>query len=144
MYNEFGRRPVGLKRQAKILSKGQTDAVLAYLTSTRYPERNRAICLTVASRACPVKPPVPRKANQDRREERVRSSRSVKLKPDRHRDRSRCAPRTSATGNHVPVLQMAFSGGNLGNIGASAVIAWGQSGHKKFRRGGVMSGSGSG
>jgi integrase len=36
---------VGLKRQAKILSKGQTEAVLAYLTSTRYPERNRAIFL---------------------------------------------------------------------------------------------------
>jgi integrase/recombinase XerD len=36
---------VGLKRQAKILSKGQTDAVLAYLTATRYPERNRAIFL---------------------------------------------------------------------------------------------------
>ena len=36
---------MGLKRQAKILSKGQTDAVLAYLTSTRYPERNRAIFL---------------------------------------------------------------------------------------------------
>ena len=32
-------------RQAKILSKGQTEAVLAYLTSTRYPERNRAIFL---------------------------------------------------------------------------------------------------
>ena len=36
---------MGLKRQAKILTKGQTDAVLAYLTSTRYPERNRAIFL---------------------------------------------------------------------------------------------------
>ena len=36
---------MGLKRQAKILSKGQTEAVLAYLTSTRYPERNRAIFL---------------------------------------------------------------------------------------------------
>ena len=36
---------LGLKRQAKILSKGQTEAVLAYLTSTRYPERNRAIFL---------------------------------------------------------------------------------------------------
>ena len=36
---------MGLKRQAKILTKGQTEAVLAYLTSTRYPERNRAIFL---------------------------------------------------------------------------------------------------
>ena len=36
---------MSLKRQAKILTKGQTDAVLAYLTSTRYPERNRAIFL---------------------------------------------------------------------------------------------------
>jgi integrase/recombinase XerD len=36
---------LGLKRQAKILSKGQSDAVLAFLTSTRYPERNRAIFL---------------------------------------------------------------------------------------------------
>jgi len=36
---------LGLKRQAKILTKGQTDAVLAYLTSTRYPERSRAIFL---------------------------------------------------------------------------------------------------
>src|SRR5271165_7086002 len=36
---------LGLKRQAKILSKGQTDAVLGYLAKTRYPERNRAIFL---------------------------------------------------------------------------------------------------
>jgi hypothetical protein len=36
---------VGLKRQAKILTKGQTKAVLAYLRSTRYPARNRAISL---------------------------------------------------------------------------------------------------
>ena len=36
---------MGLKRQAKILSKGQMDAVLGYLTRTRYPERNRAIFL---------------------------------------------------------------------------------------------------
>src|SRR6202795_4596552 len=35
----------GPKRQAKILTKGQTDAVLGYLTKTRYPERNRAIFL---------------------------------------------------------------------------------------------------
>ena len=39
---------MGLKRQAKILSKGQTDAVLAYLTATRHPERNRAIFLLSA------------------------------------------------------------------------------------------------
>jgi len=39
---------LGLKRQAKILTKAQTDAVLAYLTSTRYPERNRAIFLLSA------------------------------------------------------------------------------------------------
>ncbi len=36
---------MGLKRQAKILSKGQTDAVLSYLSSTRHAERNRAIFL---------------------------------------------------------------------------------------------------
>src|SRR5271165_3144914 len=36
---------LGLKRQAKILSKGQTEAVLGYLARTRYPERNRAIFL---------------------------------------------------------------------------------------------------
>ena len=36
---------MGLKRQAKILTKGQTKAVLTYLSSTRYPERNRAIFL---------------------------------------------------------------------------------------------------
>jgi integrase len=39
---------VGLKRQAKILSRGQTDAVLAYPSVTRYPERNRAIFLLSA------------------------------------------------------------------------------------------------
>jgi len=39
---------MGLKRQAKILSKGQTDAVLGYLAKTRYPERNRAIFLLSA------------------------------------------------------------------------------------------------
>ena len=36
---------MGLKRQAKILTKGQTDTVLLYLAKTRYPERNRAIFL---------------------------------------------------------------------------------------------------
>jgi integrase/recombinase XerD len=36
---------MGLKRQARILSKGQADAVLAYLTATRYPKRNRVIFL---------------------------------------------------------------------------------------------------
>src|SRR5271166_1141222 len=39
---------LGLKRQAKILSKGQTETVLLYLTKTRYPERNRAIFLLSA------------------------------------------------------------------------------------------------
>jgi hypothetical protein len=36
---------MGLKRQAKILTKAQTEAVQGYLTKTRYPERNRAIFL---------------------------------------------------------------------------------------------------
>jgi hypothetical protein len=42
---------LGLKRQAKILSKGQTEAVLAYLTATRYPERNRAIAAATGALA---------------------------------------------------------------------------------------------
>lgn len=36
---------MALSKQAKILSKPQADAVLGYLASTRYPERNRAIFL---------------------------------------------------------------------------------------------------
>jgi integrase len=36
---------VALSKQAKILTKAQTDAVLAYLTTTRYPLRNRVIFL---------------------------------------------------------------------------------------------------
>jgi integrase len=36
---------LGLKRQAKILTKGQSETVLIYLTKTRYAERNRAIFL---------------------------------------------------------------------------------------------------
>lgn len=36
---------MALTKQAKILSKAQTEAVYAYLASTRYPERNRAIFL---------------------------------------------------------------------------------------------------
>jgi len=39
---------LGLKRQAKILTKGQTEAVLHFLSATRYPERNRAIFLLSA------------------------------------------------------------------------------------------------
>ena len=36
---------MGLGKQAKILSKGQVDAVLSYLTNTRHPERDRVIFL---------------------------------------------------------------------------------------------------
>ena len=36
---------MALTKQAKVLSKGQVEAVLAYLTSTRYPVRNRVIFL---------------------------------------------------------------------------------------------------
>ena len=36
---------MALTKQAKILSKGQIEAVLAYLTSTRYPVRNRVVFL---------------------------------------------------------------------------------------------------
>lgn len=36
---------MSLGKQAKTLSKGQTDAVLAYLGTTRYPNRNRVIFL---------------------------------------------------------------------------------------------------
>ena len=36
---------MGLKRQAKTHTKGQTEAVLGYLTSTQYSERDRAIFL---------------------------------------------------------------------------------------------------
>lgn len=36
---------MALAKQAKILTKQQTDAVLAYLSKTRYPERNRVIFL---------------------------------------------------------------------------------------------------
>jgi integrase len=39
---------MGLKRQAKILTKGQTDAMLGFLSGTRYPERNRVIFLLSA------------------------------------------------------------------------------------------------
>lgn len=34
---------MSLGKQAKTLSKGQSDAMLAYLSTTRYPERNRLI-----------------------------------------------------------------------------------------------------
>ena len=37
-----------LGKQAKTLSKGQIDAMLAYLSTTRYPERNRLIFLLSA------------------------------------------------------------------------------------------------
>jgi len=36
---------MGLGKQAKTLSKGQVDAMLAYLSTTRHPERNRLIFL---------------------------------------------------------------------------------------------------
>jgi integrase/recombinase XerD len=36
---------MSLGKQAKTLSKGQVDAMLAYLSTTRYPERNRLIFL---------------------------------------------------------------------------------------------------
>lgn len=36
---------MSLGKQAKILSKGQVDAVLGYLTKTRHPFRNRVIFL---------------------------------------------------------------------------------------------------
>ncbi|UPT96479.1 site-specific integrase [Bradyrhizobium barranii subsp. apii] len=36
---------MGLGKQAKTLSKGQTEAMLAYVSSTRHPERNRLIFL---------------------------------------------------------------------------------------------------
>jgi integrase/recombinase XerD len=39
---------MGLGKQAKTLTKGQTDAMLAYLSTTRHPERNRLIFLLSA------------------------------------------------------------------------------------------------
>jgi integrase/recombinase XerD len=36
---------MGLGKQAKILSKGQVEAVLSYLATTRHPERDRVIFL---------------------------------------------------------------------------------------------------
>jgi integrase len=36
---------MGLGKQAKMLSKGQVEAMLAYLSTTRHPERNRLIFL---------------------------------------------------------------------------------------------------
>jgi integrase/recombinase XerD len=36
---------MGLGKQAKTLSRGQIDAMLAYLSTTRHPERNRLIFL---------------------------------------------------------------------------------------------------
>lgn len=39
---------MGLRKRAKTLSKGQTQATLAYLSTTRYPERNRLIFLLSA------------------------------------------------------------------------------------------------
>jgi integrase/recombinase XerD len=39
---------MGLGKQAKTLSKGQIDAMLAYLYTTRHPERNRLIFLLSA------------------------------------------------------------------------------------------------
>ncbi len=39
---------MGLGKQAKMLSRGQIDAMLAYLSTTRYPIRNRLIFLLSA------------------------------------------------------------------------------------------------
>lgn len=39
---------MGLGKQAKTLTKGQIEAALAYLSKTRYPERNRLIFLLSA------------------------------------------------------------------------------------------------
>lgn len=39
---------MGLGKQAKVLSKGQVDAMLAYLSTTRHPVRNRLIFLLSA------------------------------------------------------------------------------------------------
>jgi integrase/recombinase XerD len=39
---------LGLGKQAKTLTKGQIDAMLAYLSTTRHPERNRLIFLLSA------------------------------------------------------------------------------------------------
>jgi integrase/recombinase XerD len=39
---------MGLGKQAKTLSKGQTEAVLGYLATTRWPKRNRVIFLLSA------------------------------------------------------------------------------------------------
>jgi integrase/recombinase XerD len=39
---------MGLSKQAKTLTKGQTNAVLAYLATTRHPTRNRLIFLLSA------------------------------------------------------------------------------------------------
>jgi integrase/recombinase XerD len=39
---------MGLGKQAKTLTKGQVEAMLAYLSTTRYPERNRLIFLVSA------------------------------------------------------------------------------------------------
>jgi integrase/recombinase XerD len=36
---------LGLRKQAKVLTKGQIDAVFAFLGTTRHPDRNRAIFL---------------------------------------------------------------------------------------------------
>ena len=39
---------MGLGKQAKTLTKGQIDAILAYLSTTRHPERYRLIFLLSA------------------------------------------------------------------------------------------------
>ncbi|UPK26745.1 tyrosine-type recombinase/integrase [Bradyrhizobium sp. 195] len=39
---------MGLGKQAKTLAKGQAEAILAYLSTTRYPERDRLIFLLSA------------------------------------------------------------------------------------------------
>ena len=41
---------MSLKKQAKVLTKAQVEAVLAYLASTRYVARNRAIFLLWSER----------------------------------------------------------------------------------------------
>jgi hypothetical protein len=44
---------MGLSKQAKTLNKRQTDAMLAYLTTTRHPTRNRLIFLLFAKARSP-------------------------------------------------------------------------------------------
>ncbi len=44
-YNQSEQLVMGLGKQAKVLSKGQVEAVLSYLATTRHPERDRVTFL---------------------------------------------------------------------------------------------------